>query len=374
MASRGTRKKGSKRSTEHPAGEPPAPGASIVDDARGVLHLALEGVVGVTDIVEHLHATIGEGRMPWAPAVDTPAPGLAGHVYRGVRGVVRGVGRGIDAAFSPFGGALRIDLPEREHLRAALNGVRGDRLAAAGNPLAIPMRLGTAESDRTSRLVVFVHGLCMHDRQWPRTPASMDAAARAMGYTPVYLNYNSGQSVDINGAEFSRQLARLVASWPRRVTHLSIVAHSMGGLVTRHAAAHAERTDAAWLESLRSVVFLGTPHLGSGLERAGTRIDYALAMSPYSAPFARIGGARSAGIRDLGKDYSGLALPSGVAHVAVAGKLMRGSDGLVSVTSALGLPLPDADRIVIEGAGHLELLAHPAAIETVERTLARRRR
>lgn len=345
---------------------------SLVDDARGVARLAIDGVLGVTDIVEHLHAAVALASPPLGAAAAAAAPGLAGFVYRRVRDVARGVGWGLDAALRPFGGALRFDLLEREHLRAAVNGVLGDRLHAAGNPLAIPMRLTAATEDRGSRIVVFAHGLCMHARHWPRGPGSMHAAALALGYAPVYLQYNSGRAIAANGAQFSRELDRLLATWPKRVTELAIVGHSMGGLVARRACAQAQAGAAPWLRRLRTLLFLGTPHGGSALERAGSKIDFALAMSPYSAPFLRLGGARSAGIQDLGADSRALPLPAGVHGVAVAGRLRGKSDGLVSLASALALDLPERQRVVIEGAGHLDLLRHGAAVSALERALASR--
>lgn len=352
----------------------PAPAASLVDDALGVAQLTLDGVMTVTELVEHLHATITASPSPSETRGAPRTTGLTGFVYRRVRDVVRGVGWGIDTALHPFKGSLRVDRVEREHLRAALNGISGDWLARAGNPLAIPMQLNFDADDAEGRIAVFVHGLCMHDRQWPRGEDSLHAAALAMGYTPVYLHYNSGQSVAVNGAEFSRQLDALVAAWPRRVDKLAIVGHSMGGLVTRRACAHAEQSSAAWLQSLKSLVFLGTPHLGSSLERAGTQVDFALGMSPYSEPFARLGRRRSLGIRDLGLDSSAAELPPGVDTWVVAGNLAGNTDGLVSVRSALGLPVPDDRRVLVDGAGHLSLMRHPSAVATLQQALAARRR
>lgn len=346
---------------------------SLVDDAHGVARLAIDGVMGITDIVEQLHAAIGSAAAPIGPSAPVPTGGIAGFVYRRVRDVTRGVGWSIDTAFWPFKGALRVQIREREHLRAALNGVLGDRLAKAGNPLAIRMRLAADDAAPTGRIAVFVHGLCMHDGQWQRGPGSMDAAVRALGYSPVYLRYNSGLAVSDNGEAFSGHLDQLVASWPRRVTRLAIVGHSMGGLVARHACVHAQEDARPWLRRLRTLVFLGTPHLGSQLERTGTSMDFALNMSPYSAPFARLGGMRSRGIRDLGKDSSALPLPSGVACLAVAGRLTRASDGLVTLESALGLPLRPEQQYVIDGAGHIALMDHGEAVAVVRDALATKR-
>ena len=192
------------------------------------------------------------------------------------------MGHGLDAATALIDRvAPTVDdvNPEREALLAALNGLWGDHLEASGNPLAIPMRLRVAgrpldlagpaalarqlpgigahsqgaETPSTdvdtrpqgaeatppragSRLLVLVHGLCMNDLQWLRHGHDHGAhLAEALGYTPVYLRYNTGQHTSTNGAELSALLTSLVASWPVPVTELSILAHSMGGLVARSA-------------------------------------------------------------------------------------------------------------------------------------------
>jgi hypothetical protein len=177
----------------------------------------------------------------------------------------------------------------------------------------------------------------------------------------------------------------------------------MGGLVARSACHYAERAGHAWTAQLDRLVFLGTPHFGASLERAGARADFLMAISRYSAPFARVGKLRSAGIRDLGhaylcdEDWQGrdaharrttwLPLPRGVTgyalaasrqrHPGSAGARTRG-DGLVAVDSALGrhrdaardLGLPDERRRICYGMGHFDLLDHPEAYATLRSWLA----
>ena len=357
------------------------PAGRLVNDLRGVAALAVEGVVGVTDLVERMHATIANLSAPLGKPHVEATRGITGFVYRSVRGVARGVGLGLDRALAPFAADTDIDAPQRDHAIAALNGVLGDRLAASGNPLAIAMQLRRDESPPTPRIALFLHGLCMHDGHWPRGAGSADAALRALGWTPVYVRYNSGRGIPDNGRELSAHLDDLVAHWPLRVEEISLVAHSMGGLVARSAAEHARRGDAAWVRALRNVVFLGTPHHGSGLERAGKRVDYLLTVSPYSAPFAALGGARSTGIQDLGHgrvmtDAGHVPLPDDVRAFAVAGSLRLGGDGLVAVDSALGrrgLAFPGKRTLLIDGAGHIELMRHPAMVEALVRWLRPRR-
>ena len=73
----------------------------------------------------------------------------------------------------------------------------------------------------------------------------------------------------------------------------------MGGLVARSACHYGAAAGHAWLRHLRTLVFLGTPHHGAPMERGGNWIDLLLGISPYSAPLARLGKIRSAGITDL---------------------------------------------------------------------------
>ena len=144
----------------------------------------------------------------------------------------------------------RSSSPEREVILAALNGVLGDYLATSGNALAIPIRLrrdgvplpvgrhalAAAIPQPSEKLVVLVHGLCLNDLQWDRQGHDHGKAlARDLGYTPVYLHYNTGLHISTNGRAFAELMDALVAEWPVRLQGLAIVAHSMGGLVARSA-------------------------------------------------------------------------------------------------------------------------------------------
>ncbi len=75
------------------------------------------------------------------------------------------------------------------------------------------------------------------------------------------------------------------------------------------------------------MVSIGTPHHGAPLERGSNWLDYAMDLSPYVAPFTRIGKKRSAGITDLGhgsiadKKQDFIPLPSDVECYAMASTL-----------------------------------------------------
>src|SRR5947207_14997286 len=285
-------------------------------DLRSLHRLANDGTVGLIDLVEAMHHTILR-----TPAILGKSPkgrtkGITGLVYRSVRGVTRAVGFGVDAllALLPQAIAQKPSSEEREAVLAALNGVLGDYLVASGNQLAITMNLRVAGQTLTldraalasafpepgDKVLVLVHGLCMNDRQWNRGGHDHGAAlARDLGYAPIYLHYNTGRPIKTNGRDFADLMEMLVREWPHPIERLAIVGHSMGGLVSRSACHHAAHSGYAWPKLLTDLVFLGTPHFGAPLERAGAVADFLLGISPYCAPFARLGKMRSAGIRDL---------------------------------------------------------------------------
>jgi pimeloyl-ACP methyl ester carboxylesterase len=350
---------------------------SHVDDLRGLGKLAVDATNGVTDLVQAMQSAIG----------GTPARLLSAPAYATVRGITSLVGGTLDRALAhlaPLVGDGNPS-PEREALLAALNGVLGDYLTETKNPLAIEMRLRRTEgAPQSPRIVVFIHGSSMTRRAWQ--------AAHDVGYAPVHLDYNTGLHVSTNGRAFDAQLETFIAEWPVPVEEIAIVGHSMGGLVARSACYYAENAKHAWREKLRAMVFLGTPHHGAPLERAGNWVETLLGVTPYSAPFARLGRIRSAGVTDLrfgnvidehwqGSDRFGLGidartpvpLPMEVDCYAIAAE----NDGLVPLSSALGehpnptltLEIPPSHRFVATGIGHIELLRGAEVWERIERWL-----
>ena len=405
-----------------------------VSDLQGLAQLATQGVLGVTGLAESVQGNIykalaavsgplGERFVDRTPGGSGVKPqGITGLVYGGVKGVTRLAGGTVNAVLS--GVALRASQKPtsrpREAMLAALNGVLGDHLLASANPLAIrmsvrhqgqPLALEKAALAQrlpgaTGKLLVLVHGLCMNDLQWQDGPADTQKAsepphdhgaflARERGYTPVYLHYNTGLSVAENGRLFAEMLAQLWQAWPVPVTTLTLLTHSMGGLVSRSACHHGERAGHAWRQGLTHLVFLGTPHGGAPLEALGHWVDQVLGSNPVTRPFAAIGQIRSAGINDLreGKVLSdadsasapqGLPLPGGVACFAVAAttaaepaggqasfKTLLANryvgDGLVPVQSALGLhddprrslAFAPENQWIAHGMNHMELLSRP---------------
>ncbi len=441
-------------------------------DARAIAQLATQATTGVVNIAEGVHQSVWQTLGVKGGKAPGQTGGITGLVYQSVRGVTQLVGKGLDILLTRLQPVLEVadhaapGTPQREAVLAALNGVLGDRLATSRSPLATVMSLrydGAAldwqalppdlSVKATRKVLVLIHGLCMNDLQWQtrhkaqppddaghaaddragdgaEPDAGRDAdrgfdhgatLALALGYTPVYVRYNSGLHTSQNGAELSNLLEKLVSHWPLPVEELTVVAHSMGGLVTRSALHQAKeqqndlrdepsepsrtggpvKTALRWPSLLKNIVFLGTPHHGAPLERAGNWVDVILGSTRYSKPFARLAQLRSAGITDLRyghvvtADWEGhdrfrkkpdsrlhVPLPEGVACFAVAATtaatdltVSKGSsvaerligDGLVPVASALGLHNDPQRNLAFDRkstliacrTNHMQLLSSP---------------
>lgn len=378
-----------------------------IDQLRGAGRLAIEATTRVVDLVEAMQHVVGGGPAVLGRPLLAPTRVFSAPVYASIRAVTRGVGAGLELALARLAPTLG-DMGsgvEHDTVLAVLNGILGDYLEESGNPLAIEMSLRheglplelepgalrEACPDASSKLLVFAHGSCRHDGQWslPGTDR-LAVLARELGFTPVHLRYNTGLHIATNGRAFAALLERLVGAWPVPLDELAIVGHSMGGLVARSACHVGEAEGHAWRRKLRKLVCIGSPHHGAPLERGGHWVDVLLELSRYSAPFARLGKIRSAGVTDMRfgnvldehRDARGrfapggdvrreLKLPEGVRCYAIAATRTRrpggrlASDGLVPVDSALGrhrnpsLTLAFDDTWVGFGMSHVEMLARP---------------
>ncbi len=397
-------------------------------DLQGLAKLATQATAGVARIAEGVHQSVW--RTLGAPGGKSPGQtrGITGLVYKTVQGVTQLVGQGMDSVLTQLQPLLasadddKPGTPRREAVLAALNGVMGDSLAASNNPLATSMTLryqGEALDwqalppmpQATGKVLLLIHGLCMNDLQWHTSHNGQmvdhgAALAAALGYTPVYLRYNSGLHTSQNGHELAARLEQLITHWPTPIEELTVVAHSMGGLLIRSAVYYARQDALGWPTRLKNIVFLGTPHHGAPLERAGNWLDVILGSTPYSAPFAKLGQLRSAGITDLrwghvlDADWQGhdrfrpkpdsrqvMTLPAGVAcytvaattapkRSALADRLI--GDGLVPLHSALGQH-DDAQRNLIFAkssqwiayrTNHMALLSSPQVTQQMVQWLA----
>jgi len=227
-----------------------------------------------------------------------------------------------------------------------------------------------------------------------------------LGYTPLYIRYNTGRHISENGRELAELLDQLVEAWPTEVHEVSLIGHSMGGLVARSACHYGGET--AWCGRVRHVFTLGAPHLGAPLERGAARASHLLSRLPETrALLARPLNLRSVGIKDLRYGYltdecwfdkdcdafledtsDEVPFMPTANHYFVSATLSREPDALmgravgdllVLRASAWHQRKGERLRFAIEhyhhvgGAHHFELLNHPAIYGQIRRWMAPRR-
>ena len=368
--------------------------------------------------VEQVHRAIATRAFNLSASVGLPArilhDGIAAYVYAAIRGVGRVAGmtaselaRLTSASPHPAGST-----PASNLALAVLNATLGNELAAQGSPLAIsmavradrtdisltPAALVVAFPEPTPKVAVFLHGLGETEESWRLHADRHGEGAestygsrlqRDLGYTPLYLRYNTGLHISENGRHLSCLLEEVVAAWPTPADEILLVGHSMGGLVARAACHQAQTSGHTWIERVQHVVYLGTPHLGAPLEQWVSRLSGVLGRLNETRALASVLDRRSAGIKDL---HAGALLDSqwseradrardqsppvplfpGANHYAVSATITtrRGNpigrlvgDLLVHPASARGgtyISFPVDRKRHFGGLHHFDLLNHPA--------------
>lgn len=260
-----------------------------------------------------------------------------------------------------------------ENTLAVLNGAVGDWLARTNNGLAIdaalihegrplPLErsaLAAAFPAPSTKVVVLLHGLMCTEDFW-RLPDGSDYGsllARELGWTPLYLRYNTGLAIADNGATLARMLGELLDAWPVALDELLLLGHSMGGLVIRSACHVGQLEGAAWLARVRRCIYVGTPHRGAPLERAGRVLAKVLhaVPDPYTRLAAELTNLRSTGIQDLGDARHPVPLLPSIEHLLIAGTLggsLTGSEFLAALFGDAIVPLASATDRAHGEAGH----------------------
>jgi pimeloyl-ACP methyl ester carboxylesterase len=392
--------------------------------------IAGEAAAGLASQIREMHGGIAHRAFNAVGVAAAPVQlahdQIAEHAYTAARALTGALLRGGARAISLTrpDDAPSIDQSVRGRLAVgALNGAFGDVLHARGSELALrmalrhgerdlattPAALAEAFPDAAPRLALFVHGLCETDEAWKLgADRHVPYGARLrteLGYTPLYLRYNTGRHVSENGREMAELLEQVTRAWPVEIHEIALIGHSMGGLVSRSACHYA--IDREWPSKVAHIFTLGTPHRGAPLEKAATASAAALARLPETRGLAQALNARSSGIKDLGHGYlvdedwrdqdplafiqqAGSEVPFlGCAnHYFVCATLSREADGragrivgdlLVLPASAWAhegrgrrLRFPVEHYHHVGGANHFDLLNHPAIYAQICKWLAGR--
>lgn len=300
--------------------------------------------------------------------------------------------------------------PSLHYLVGALNGVLGDYCLKHQNPLALPTILYDHYGEEhhgevKGHVVILVHGLCMNHLTWSHRNyggIGEKLLAQRDHNTILYLNYNTGRRISANGRSFANLLNDLVSRNPE-ISKISLIGHSMGGLVSRSALFYGKQELHHWLDLVENLICIGSPHHGAVLERMGFVLQDNLGKLPFLNRLGKLANIRSNGILDLrhgsvrDDDWEHMQarigvmddnrkpapLPSKIKTFLIAGTIENQhtqsktlaaiGDYLVSVRSALGehpnsryqLKVPESRKAVFYGLNHFEIQYHSSVCEQV---------
>ncbi len=301
---------------------------------------------------------------------------------------------------------------ERQTTRshAVVNGLWGDALGRRGESVEVEMGLRNRRGEPVAvgvdfleqfaapsgHLVLLLHGLFDTERCFESIdgkPGLWPALETHGELTPLAVRYNSGLTVAENAEKLSVLIESIVSEWPVPVQSVSLVGHSMGGLVAHSACIAASNASHGWLQSLTDLVTLATPHRGTPVEKAVSFAQWGLGIAKPTRPLSDFLSTRSAGIKDLrlgpiehdgadpqpgyghrGEDV-GHFLPASVRQHFVGATASRNprnplgsavGDLLVRpASSTTGASETASNVLLVGGENHLSILHNQAVIDAV---------
>ncbi|MFF0544028.1 esterase/lipase family protein [Nocardia thailandica] len=337
--------------------------------ARDEFTGAVEGIAAIhRAISDRVFAAVRLGVGPAADPVKVVHDAITDGVYAAVGGTGFAVGE-IAAAVPVPGRAVPSRTVWGAGVLAAVQGLIGDTLRDERPILASPMTVRVAGEpvpaellsrhvpSPTGRLAVFLHGLAETEHAWRlggRAPYG-DRLADDLGFTPVYVRYNTGLHISENADQLCTVLDKLVSCWPVPVREIALIGHSMGGLVARSACHQATVEGLPWVRPVRTLVCLGSPHAGAPLAGTAHYAAAALDLLPETAPLSALVRRRSAGIRDLRQaalleqDWDDLEPDVLAARVMAEVPLLDGATHYFVTASVTADPRHPLGRIVGDG-------------------------
>jgi pimeloyl-ACP methyl ester carboxylesterase len=299
------------------------------DDIEAIGELTGTALSATSGLIGEMHASVA--KRPFEIIGPAAAPMRAVHdsvssaVYRGLQAGARVACRASALALtlrSNESSPRLVDTPAGARALTAINGMYGDHLYERGSSLAFDMEirrggqaipatpdaLAQAFPDATARIAVFIHGLFESDQSWSFSGTADGQATQLsygerlhdeLGFTPIYLRYNTGRRVSHNGREAAALMDELACAWPTEVREVVLVGHSMGGLVARSTCHYAQLEQCRWAAAVRHVFCLGTPHLGADIEKGVNVLGWAFGQLPETGALRTFLNTRSVGIKDL---------------------------------------------------------------------------
>lgn len=350
--------------------------------------------------IEGMHRAVAER---WVGVVGQEADrerrlvdGLIASIYRTVRIGGSTVGSAVSTASEAASDHVTLppvwETAKGRYVQSIFNGVWGDELENDESPLRInlgfrdpdgttipatPTSLSRAFPCPTGRLAVMLHGFGETEKCWHSDgSSSLAEELRATGFTVLGLRYNTGRPITDNGSDLADLLEAVWEAWPMPVDEVVLVGHSMGGLVAQAAVVAGRSSRHRWVDQVSHLVAIGTPHLGTPIEKGLDMISRGLGLFRETHPLADFLDSRSAGIKDLrhGTDQR----PETVQYHVIAGAITMEpthpvgalvGDLVVRVGSAIGRGhhhhTPSSNVMVLGGRNHADLVHDPEVVSHV---------
>jgi pimeloyl-ACP methyl ester carboxylesterase len=329
---------------------------SITRDLSGLCQLSTDAIHKTTQVVEAQHSRLDilstvlftdrgtdKVRNPIAAMIYDSIYNINSFVGNSLEYIVLQLEPLLESSQENYNGIpTTTTTPHRiEIVIAILNGIVGDYLHSQDNPLQIHMQWRSLSSDTINKdedddevkgrqkqqtmqktmqqrkkkhYLLLIHGSCASPHDWWQQGHNHGialAAALRNNMEPLFLHYNTGLHISENGKLLSQCIQQLVNEVEEKddssssdMIRISIIGHSMGGLVARSACYYATQQDgvssSSWIQHLHHLITLGTPHHGAILEQGGKLVDSVLGAHRFTEPISWLTKIRSAGVLDLG--------------------------------------------------------------------------